>query len=111
MRLTLAFLAATTSLTLLGQTPQTAPADRVLRGGRIVTVDDRTPEAQALAASGGTIVAIGSNADIAKHIGPSTQVIELGGQLAIPGLIEGHGHFTGVGENRVNLDLMSTRSW
>jgi len=111
MRLTLAFLAATTSLTLLGQTPQTAPADLVLRGGRIVTVDDRTPEAQALAASGGTIVAIGSNADIAKHIGPSTQVIELGGQLAIPGLIEGHGHFTGVGENRVNLDLMSTRSW
>ena len=91
--------------------PQTAPADLVLRGGRIVTLDDRTPEAQALAASGGKIVAVGSNADIAAYVGPSTQVIELGGQLAIPGFIEGHGHFTGIGENRINLDLMDTRSW
>ena len=42
---------------------QTLPADLVLRGGRIVTLDDKAPEAQALAARDGRIVAIGSNAD------------------------------------------------
>jgi predicted amidohydrolase YtcJ len=88
------------------QQPAPAPAELVLRNGRLVTVDDRLPEAQALAASGGRIVAIGTNAEIARYTGPSTQVIDLGGQLAIPGFIEGHGHFA-----RVNLDLMSTTSW
>ena len=90
---------------------QTPPADLVLRGGRIVTLDDQAPEAQALAARDGRIVAIGSNADIAGYIGSSTQVIEINGQFAMPGFIEGHGHFTGIGENKINLDLTSTTSW
>ena len=90
---------------------QVAPADLVLRGGRIVTLDARTPEAQALAARNGAIVALGSDADIARYIGPTTEVIDLAGQLAIPGFIEGHGHFTGVGESKLNLDLMNTKSW
>jgi predicted amidohydrolase YtcJ len=38
-------------------------------------------------------------------------VIDLAGQLAVPGLIEGHGHYTGIGENRLNLDFMNTKSW
>ncbi|HKW02353.1 MAG TPA: amidohydrolase [Vicinamibacterales bacterium] len=96
---------------ITSQTAAQTPAELVLRNGRIVTVDDRLPEAQALAASGGKIVFIGTNADVARFVGPSTKVIDLGGQLAIPGLIEGHGHFTGIGENRINLDLMSTKSW
>ncbi len=87
------------------------PAELVLRGGRIVTVDERIPEAQGLAANEGKIIAIGSDADIAPYIGPSTRVIDLAGQLAIPGFIEGHGHFTGVGQNRINLDFMSATSW
>jgi predicted amidohydrolase YtcJ len=90
---------------------QASPADLVLRGGRIVTLDDRAPEVQALAARGGRIIAAGSAADIAAYIGSSTQVIELDGQFAMPGFIEGHGHFTGIGENKINLDLRSTTSW
>src|SRR4029453_11515657 len=101
--------AAIFGLTNRSQTP--APADLVLRGGRIITLDDRLPDAQALAVSAGRIVGVGTNLDIAKYVGPSTEVIELGGQVAIPGFIEGHGHFTGVGENRVNLDLRSGKSW
>jgi len=79
---------------------QTPPADLVLRGGRIVTLDDNAPEVQALAARDGRIVALGSNADIAGHIGSSTQVIDV--QFAMPGFIEGHGHFTGIGEHKIN---------
>jgi predicted amidohydrolase YtcJ len=97
--------------TVVGQDQTTAPADLVLRGGRIVTLDARMPEAQALAARNGAIVAIGSNAAMARFVGPSTQVIDLAGQTAIPGFIEGHAHFNGIGEGKLNLDLMNTTSW
>jgi predicted amidohydrolase YtcJ len=87
------------------------PANLVLRGGRIVTLDDKAPEVQALAARDGKIVAIGSEADIAEYVGSSTQVVELNGQFAIPGFIDGHAHFTGIGENKLSLDLMAATSW
>jgi predicted amidohydrolase YtcJ len=87
------------------------PADLVLRNGKIVTMNSATPAVQALAARGERITALGSNADAAKWIGPRTQVIDLHGQLAIPGFIEGHGHFTGVGEFRMGLDLREARTW
>ena len=93
------------------QGPPPAPADLVLRGGRIVTLDTKVPEAQALAARGGAIVALGSNADMQRYIGPSTQVIDLNGQFAMPGFIEGHGHFTNLGESKLNLELQNTKSW
>jgi len=37
--------------------------------------------------------------------------VELGGRLAIPGFIEGHGHYMGLGEMKLNLDLMSVKNW
>jgi predicted amidohydrolase YtcJ len=93
------------------QAPAPEPADLVLRGGRIVTLDDRRPDAQALAARNGAIVAVGSDAEIARYVGSATQVIELKGRFAMPGFIEGHGHFAGLGELKLNLDLMNTKSW
>jgi predicted amidohydrolase YtcJ len=93
------------------QAPAPQPADLVLRNGRIVTLDAGKPEAQAIAARNGAIVAVGTDAEVGRFVGPATQVIDLGGQFAMPGFIEGHGHFTGVGENKLNLDLMNTRSW
>ena len=38
-------------------------------------------------------------------------MIDVKGQLVIPGFIEGHGHFTGVGTAQLNLNLMNTKSW
>ena len=87
------------------------PADLVLRGGKIVTVDDARPEVQALAAAGDTIVAIGSNEEIQAYVGPNTKVIELNGALATPGFIEAHAHFTGVGEAAKNLKLATATDW
>jgi predicted amidohydrolase YtcJ len=97
--------AALTSCRSASSTNRPAPADLVLRGGRIVTLDDRVPEAEALAARDGRVVALGTAADIAPFIGPATEVVELKTAFAMPGFIEGHGHFTGSGENRLNLDL------
>jgi len=87
------------------------PADLVLRNGKIVTMNQSVPGAQAIAIRGGRIVALGSDSDIRKQIGQGTRIIDLHGMLAIPGFIEGHGHFTGVGEFRMGLDLREARTW
>jgi len=71
------------------------PATLVLHKGRIATVDDAKPEAQALAARGDALVAVGTNEEIAPYIGPKTRVIDLEGRRAVPGFIEGHGHSPG----------------
>src|ERR1039458_9457231 len=90
---------------------QPGPADLVLRNGKIVTMNPALPTVQALAVRGGTIAAVGTESVIAQWIGPKTKVIDLHGMLAIPGFIEGHGHFTGVGEFRMGLDLREARTW
>jgi predicted amidohydrolase YtcJ len=87
------------------------PADLVLRNGKIVTMNGASPMAQALAVRGDRITAIGADAMAGRWIGPNTKVIDLHGMLAIPGFIEGHGHFTGVGEFRMGLDLREARTW
>ena len=94
-----------------GGTAQAPPADLVLTNGRIVTVDDARPEAEAIAVSKGRIQALGTAAEIKTMIGPNTQVIDLQGQLAIPGFIESHGHFGGVGGAQLQLNLMNVDSW
>ena len=93
------------------QQPAAEPASLVLRGGNILTVEDGQPRAEALAVRGDRIVALGTNEQVAPLIGPSTEVIDLGGQTAIPGFIEGHGHFMGLGQSRMVLDLMDTTSF
>ncbi|HEX6737052.1 MAG TPA: amidohydrolase [Vicinamibacteria bacterium] len=87
------------------------PADLVLRHGKVVTVDKARPLATAVAIKGDRIVGVGSDQEIAAHVGPRTEVIELHGRLALPGFIEGHGHFLGLGEARMQLDLTGARSW
>ena len=87
------------------------PADLVLLGGKIVTVDASVPEAQALAARGDRIVALGTDEEIEAYIGDDTRVIDLDGQLAVPGLIEGHGHWMSYGASLMELDLRHAKDW
>jgi len=87
------------------------PAELVLRNGKIITLEAGAPQVQALAARGGKIVALGSNQEIQKQVGPSTQVIDLKGHLAIPGFIDGHGHFMGLGSSKMVLNLRDVKNW
>ncbi|MFU8816220.1 MAG: amidohydrolase [Pseudomonadales bacterium] len=87
------------------------PADLVLRGGKIATVDADYGYAEALAVTGYTITAVGSNEAIAAYVGPATEVIDLDGRLAIPGFIEGHGHYMGLGRAKQILDLNDVANW
>jgi len=110
------FRARLALLALLGATygacaPRLEPADLVLLGGKLVTVDPERPEAEALAARGGRIVAVGTDPDVRPLIGDGTRVIELAGKLAIPGFIECHGHFAGIGRERMRLDVSRARTW
>jgi predicted amidohydrolase YtcJ len=91
--------------------PAVEPAELVLRNGKIATVDPARPEARALAARGDAIVAVGSEEEIRPYVGPSTRVIDLEGRLAIPGFIEGHGHFLSVGRAKMQLALAKARNW
>lgn len=86
-------------------------ADLVLLNGNIATVEEDQPTAQALASRDGRIVAIGSDEEIRGFIGDDTEVIDLEGRFAMPGFIEGHAHYMGVGQAQLQLDLMDVESW
>ncbi len=92
-------------------TQDAVQAERILTGGPITTLWADRPEARALAIRSGQILAVGSEADIARLKGPQTDVIQLEGRRVVPGFIEGHGHFLGVGDARMQLDLRTTDSW
>lgn len=98
-------------LVLLAACAGPAPADLVLVGGRVVTVDEATPEGTAIAVDGDRLRLVGSDDDVRALIGPETEVIELNGRLAIPGFIEGHGHFMSIGNAKMILDLNGARNW
>ncbi len=87
------------------------PADLVLRNGRIVTVDGQSPQVSALAIKGDRITAVGNDRDMLRFTGRKTQVIDLKGMLAIPGFIEGHGHFYSLGASLMELELRYTNNW
>jgi predicted amidohydrolase YtcJ len=114
LSLALALTASVATLTTIAaravQQP-TQPATLVLTNGKVVTVDTTPAEVQAVAIRGDRIVAVGSSAEMKRYVGPRTDVIDLKGQLVIPGFIESHGHFTGVGEAQLNLNLMKVTSW
>ncbi|GGT72871.1 amidohydrolase [Streptomyces lateritius] len=69
-----------------------APADLVLTGARIHTVDPALPEAEALAVRDGRIIWLGAAADAADWTGPGTRSIDAGGRLVLPGFIDAHNH-------------------
>tara|TARA_Y100000758_G_scaffold181716_1_gene129309 strand:- start:1624 stop:3339 length:1716 start_codon:yes stop_codon:yes gene_type:complete len=86
-------------------------ADVVLTNGKVVTVDDALPEAQAIAIRGDRIIAVGTNEEITALVGELTSTIDLAGRLALPGFIEGHGHYTSLGRSKTILDLTQVESW
>jgi predicted amidohydrolase YtcJ len=87
------------------------PADLVLTNGKIYTLEETGPTAEALAVTGDRIIAVGTAKEIKAYTGSSTKVIDLKGQTAIPGFIDSHAHFTGVGEAERLLNLTPAKNW
>ena len=88
-----------------------APADLVLHGGKVVTVDGEFSVHEAVAVRGDKIVFVGSNQDVEKYILPSTIVIDLEGQLVLPGLIDAHAHLHSLGAELTSLNVTGTTSY
>jgi predicted amidohydrolase YtcJ len=109
-RLDLRFL-----VTVLAALPCTVAAQSTVTlailNGHVVTVDSTKPEAEAVAVAGDRILAVGTNAEIRRLVAPTTRVIDAHGRLVTPGFTDGHGHFTGLGESKLELDLTSARTW
>lgn len=72
--------------------PETHPAELVLRGGFVHTVNNEQPSAESIAVSDGHIVFVGDNDLVGAYIGPDTQVVDLEGKLVLPGLVDAHVH-------------------
>ncbi|MEZ4334061.1 MAG: amidohydrolase [Myxococcota bacterium] len=72
--------------------PTLPEADLVFFGRHILTMDDATEGAEALAVRGDTIVAVGAREAIARRVGRSTRVVELGARALLPGFLDAHGH-------------------
>jgi predicted amidohydrolase YtcJ len=105
-------VAALTVIAACGQQPPSVqPATLVVTNGKVVTVEPGQADARAVAVAGDRIVALGNEDEIKRYVGTGTQVIDAAGQLVIPGFVEGHGHFTGVGEAQLVLKLATAQTW
>ncbi len=81
-------------------------ADLVLVNGRVYTVDERQPWAEAVAVSGERIVAVGSNSQVGALVGPGTRTIDLAGAFALPGFNDAHVHVDATGALLTGVNLL-----
>jgi predicted amidohydrolase YtcJ len=86
-------------------------ATMIIHGGTIYTAESIQTNVEAVATKNNMILFAGSLAEAETYKNEQTQLIDLKGKTMTPGLIEGHGHFMGLGYNELRLDLMNTRSY
>jgi len=91
--------------------PKKEAATLLIYGGPIYTVDTLQATVEAVATKDNKILFAGSLEDAQQYKNDQTQIIDLKGKTMTPGLIEGHGHFMGLGYNELNLDLINTTSY
>ena len=87
------------------------PADLIIQGGKIYTMNDLQPTVEAVAVIGKRIVYAGDATGAKQFQSEKTSIIDLQGKTMTPGFIEGHGHIMGLGYNEMNLDLMSVKNY
>jgi predicted amidohydrolase YtcJ len=88
----------------------TEPADLLITGGTIYTLDPGQPKVEAVAVSGDVIVFAGDLARAARFKGPRTLVLDIAGHTALPGLVDAHAHLMGLGDYLSELQLAGTAS-
>ena len=86
-------------------------ADLIVVNAAVYTVEEGRPRAEALAVRDGRLLAVGTREEVEARAGEGTERIDAGGRFVMPGFIEGHAHFGGLGNSLLNLNLLATRSW
>jgi predicted amidohydrolase YtcJ len=106
----LAITAALGASTSVGAQAQ-EPADLIVSNARIYTVDDARPMVEALAISDGRVIFAGSALEAAALRDSGTRMLDLGGKVVIPGMVDAHAHLLGLGESLRNVNLVGTTSY
>lgn len=104
------FLCAITLLSVWG-CQSDEMADLVIYNANIYAVDTTYQEATTIAIKDGLILKIGSESDIEKLSDENTERINADGKFVMPGFIEGHGHYSGLGYSLINLNFLQSKSW
>ena len=86
-------------------------ADLIIENGIIYTMNDLNPLIEAVAVKNGKIIGVGSKNDIKPFKSKNTKILDLEGYTMTPGLIEGHGHFMGLGYSKMRLDLSTAANY
>ena len=86
--------------------------DTVIQNADIYTLDSNRPRAQALAINRGRIVLVGNTLEIASHMGPDTDILDLQGKMVLPGFIDSHAHVSGTPnpEAETNLNNLASKA-
>ncbi len=84
--------------------------DLIVTNANIYTVNDEFSKAEAFAVKDGKFVAVGSSADIMNAYEPN-EAVDANGQTILPGFIDAHCHFNGLGENQQVVNLVGTNSF
>jgi predicted amidohydrolase YtcJ len=90
--------------------PEKEMAELVLLNGSVWTVNPEQPWAEAVAVKGKKIIKVGSTAEIKKVVGDQTEVIDLDGDLVLPGFIDSHTHFLDGGFSLLSIQLREVKS-
>ncbi len=86
-------------------------ADLIIENGTIYTMNDLNPIIEAVAVKNGKIIGLGSKNHIKSFESKNTKTLDLKGYTMTPGLIEGHGHFMGLGYSKMRLDLSTVANY
>jgi predicted amidohydrolase YtcJ len=90
---------------------QQAPADLIVTNARVYTVDDARPIVEAFAVRGGRVAFIGDARGALALRGSQTRVLDLGGRTVIAGMVDAHGHVSGLGSALAIVDLTGASSY
>lgn len=83
-------------------------ADLAVINANIITVNNRRPRAEALAAKNGVFVAVGSTSEILELVGDGTRVIDAQGKTVVPGFIDAHCHPFSAAKTLITTHLSPT---
>ncbi|MBS1807270.1 MAG: amidohydrolase [Acidobacteria bacterium] len=85
-------------------------ADLILVNGKVWTVNDKEPEAEAIAILGNRIIAVGTTQAIRKFSGPQTRMLDLQGRRVVPGFNDAHVHLFNGGAGLASVQLRDAKS-
>ena len=82
------------------EAPAPEPAELVFHNGAVYTVDEANSWAEAVAINDGSIIAVGTNNEVLAYAGDATRVVDLGGRMVMPGIVDSHVHTESGGRTR-----------